>query len=123
MKMLKCGGPDCDRTIEVPDKQPKVFCSIECACYAGEFSVRINARLPKPCVFFGLGQLRHQYWLMSRGCKVDEGLVRSAMVAFENVDYLPGVNQSLEEFMKAPSKLALSGIISQIEEAESALYS
>ena len=35
IKKQKCKAKDCNRMIETDYK----FCSIECACYAGEFSV------------------------------------------------------------------------------------
>ncbi len=36
--MKKCECDDCERTIEDNYK----FCSVECACYAGKFSVRLK---------------------------------------------------------------------------------
>ena len=45
---VKCAGPDCNVVFEAPEGDPSVcfFCSIECACYAGRFSVR-EGWLPK----------------------------------------------------------------------------
>lgn len=39
MKNIKCFCKDCDQNIEVPCDVKIAFCSIECACYAGYFSV------------------------------------------------------------------------------------
>ena len=39
MKKVKCYCKDCNRVIEVPKDKRIAFCSIECACYAGYFSV------------------------------------------------------------------------------------
>lgn len=36
---VNCSGPNCQRRFEAPEGHSEYFCSIECACYAGRFSV------------------------------------------------------------------------------------
>jgi hypothetical protein len=44
---VKCVGPGCQQVFEAPEGSPsECFCSIECACYAGRFSVT-KGWLPK----------------------------------------------------------------------------
>lgn len=43
---VKCSGPNCEREFEAPDGHTAYFCSIECATYAGCFSVKNGWREP-----------------------------------------------------------------------------
>jgi len=47
MIMDVCQGPNCNREMEHPEKSERWFCSIECACYAGAFSVKDGWLDPK----------------------------------------------------------------------------
>ena len=37
--LVNCCGPNCKCTVDAPEGHEFYFCSFECACYAGHFSV------------------------------------------------------------------------------------
>ncbi len=42
--LVKCNQEDCNRQFEAPEGQKHCFCSIECACYSGWYSIKTGWR-------------------------------------------------------------------------------
>jgi len=66
--LVKCVGPNCGKVFEAPEgSSSECFCSIECACYAGRFSVTKGWHRPTwACSCWGEG---HD-WVACDECRI-----------------------------------------------------